>query len=79
MSQNFQRKITRRKKGKAERTARRLFWDALGNMQVMEQTFYATLNNLPWWRRVVFAARLLVKRMRPIVPKEHEEHLESQA
>jgi hypothetical protein len=70
MSQNFQRKIERMKKGKAERTARRLFWDALESMTVMEQTFYATLNHLPFWLRVAMAARLVVRRMRPLPKNE---------
>lgn len=77
MSQNYQRKIGRTKKSKAERNARRLFWDALGSMEVLEQTFYATLNNLPLWRRCVMAGRLLFKCMTPILPPKVVEEPEA--
>jgi len=61
----YERKLRRAGVQRAEGNARRLFQVALAKMQVLEASFCATLNELPFGRRLAIAARLLVRRMRP--------------
>ncbi len=68
----YGRKMQRAGARRAESRAARLFHMALREMSVLEETFCQTLNALPFWKRLLLAARLIVRRMRPTMPPPAE-------
>lgn len=75
MSSNPARQVQRKRQKLAEARAAKLCRQALGSMYVMEQTFWATIQGFPLLVRCWIAAKIVCKRMQPVM---HEKSGEKQ-